>query len=106
LTKINDDNAYTVDIYDADDAVVDMEIHVTISHPAAPELFTIHIEKPELPTGIKYGRNDDVFGRVYFDLLQHSSIDNFLQDDFLKYLPEEMENVYDALKLPDKTEDA
>lgn len=105
LAQIDNENAYTVDIYQSDDTVVEMEIHITVSHPVAPELFTVDIVQPDLPDGASYGREDEVYGTVYFDLLQHSSIENFLEDDFLKYLPERMNDVYGELDLPEKSED-
>lgn len=106
LAQINDEKAYTVDIYEADDNVVEIELHISVSHPVAPDLYALNIEKPELPSGIKYGRKDDVLGTVFFPLLQHSSIDSWLQDDFPKYLPEDrMKAVYGDLKLPDKSEE-
>lgn len=105
LAQIDDEKAYTVDIYEVDDAVVELEIHISVAHAVAPALYALSIEKPDLPAGIKYGRKDETLGQVYFPLLQHSSIDSWLQDDLPKYLPEDrMKAVYTDLRMPDKTE--
>lgn len=105
LAQIDNSNAYTVDIYQSDDAIVEMQIGITVSHPVAPELFVVDVDQPPLPSGASLGREDEVFGTVYFDLLQHSSIDTFLEDDFIKYLPERMNELYSEIELPEKSDD-
>lgn len=106
LAQIQDEKAYTIDIYTSDDVIVEMEIAIKVSHPVAPELFSVTVSQPELVAETKFGRTDDVFGRVYFDLLQHSSVDSFLQNEFTKYLPATMADVYGALQLPEKEKQA
>lgn len=102
LAQIDNSNAYSVDIYQSDDAIVEMRIEITVSHPVAPELFKVDLEQPSLPSDAGLAREDEVFGTVYYDLLQHSSIESFLENDFIKYLPERMNDVYGEIELPEK----
>jgi hypothetical protein len=69
----------TVDIYESDDHVVDMRIRSGPIIPSRPSSSPSTSNSPNCPRASASDATTPKLGVVYFDLIQHISIDEFLQ---------------------------
>lgn len=92
---------YTQDHLEPDDAITGLRIDAYVSHPAEPILFSTAVSDPPLPDSVQRGRLQGD-NEVYLDITMLADFNDFLEKDFVLYMPADFGGIGSRLVLSAK----